>query len=75
VNDFTKWDGDLSKLSERAIRGIVEILRRQVALDKAEAQKGTTPLSVSVSRRGVESVQVFPPGRAIRCGLAEVRAL
>jgi hypothetical protein len=34
--DFTKWDGDISKLSEGAIRGIIEILRKQELLEAAQ---------------------------------------
>jgi hypothetical protein len=37
--DFTKWDGDISKLSEGAIRGIVEILRKQELLESGEGQE------------------------------------
>ena len=34
--DFTNWDGDISKLSEGAIRGIIEILRKQELLEAAQ---------------------------------------
>jgi hypothetical protein len=42
--NFKDWDGDISKLSEGAIRGIIEILRKQAALEEAEAaQRNAIP--------------------------------
>jgi hypothetical protein len=47
--DFTNWDGDISKLSEGAVRGIIEILRKQELLEAAEvAQRNAIPAVVEL---------------------------
>jgi hypothetical protein len=41
--NFKDWDGDISKLSENATRGLLPILRKEAARQEAEEARAKLP--------------------------------